>query len=175
MNQADLIRTALALRYAAVLVRSQLAPASRVALAMEADKFGDPPPQTIALTSDLLTEAARFLGGSGAIDELTAWRDLVVLYIGDTPASRAAHEDDTRKWIRGQLNAAAEDRAQLRFARAALRYLGTQLERLQVLVADGSCDEAAAALHDLLDTPGLRAAEEQVDAALLRAGEAVPR
>lgn len=90
----------------------------------------------------------------------TAWRDLVVLYIGDTPASRAASEDDTRKWLRGQLNAAAEDRAQLRLARAALRYLGSQLERVQaLLVGEGNIDEAAAALGELLDVPGLRPGE----------------
>lgn len=90
-------------------------------------------------------------------DELRRWRDLVVLYIGDTPAARAASEDDTRKWIRGQLNAAAEDRAQLRIARAALRYLGSQLERVQaLLVNEGNIDEAAAVLGELLDVPGLR-------------------
>jgi phosphohistidine swiveling domain-containing protein len=77
---------------------------------------------------------------------------------------------------------AADDRAQLRIARAALRYLGSQLERVQaLLVSEGNVDEAAAVLQDLLEVPGVSGsgsstdADEQVDAALLRAGEAVPR
>lgn len=191
VKQADLIRTTLALRYASVLVKAQLHPAARAAVALEADRFGDPPASTIALTNHLITEAESFLAGRNAAADLTAWRDVVVLYIGDTPAARAASEDDTRNWVRGQLNELAEKRADLRLERAKNRNLGHRLRvaaRMLVDDEDGLEDHIRRAV-DELDRDEHEAMQSRVggvlvdaelldpivDAALTRAGEAVPR
>lgn len=169
MKQADLIRSILALRYASVLVKAQLHPAAHAAITLEVDRFGDPP---IALTNHLLAEAERFLTGRSAAGELTAWRDLVALYIGDTPAARAASEDDTRKWVRGQLNELAEKRAELRLERAKNRNLGHRLRVAAQMIAD---DEAGLEDHirravEELDREEHEAMQSRVDQGLVGAG-----
>lgn len=74
MKQADLIRTALALRYASVLTRGLLDPIARHAVALEADRRGDPPPSTVALTNHLIAEAEAFLAGRHAALEIVELR-----------------------------------------------------------------------------------------------------
>lgn len=92
--------------------------------------------------------------------DLARWAQLAIETVGDSPAARAAGHEDHQRLIRQRLSERAEDRAQLRIARAALLYLGSQLERVQaLLVGEGNIDEAAAALGELLDIPGLRPGE----------------
>lgn len=108
--------------------------------------------------------------------DLLEWAALAIEAIGDSPTARAATHADHQRWVQQQLSLVAETRAQLRLTRAALHYLTTQIEHAQaLLVGEGQVEEAAAVLHDLLTVPGVSAADEQVDAALARAGEAVPR
>ena len=100
--------------------------------------------------------------------DLARWAQLAIESLSDSPAARAASHEDHQRLIRQMLSQRSEDRAQLRIARAELSFLGSQLKRVQaLLVVDGNADEAAAALHDLLTTPG--------DASLLLAGKAVDR
>lgn len=108
--------------------------------------------------------------------DLLEWAALVIEAIGDSPAARAATHADHQRWVQQQLSLVTETRAQLQIARAALHYLTTQIEHAQaLLVGEGQVEEAAAVLHDLLTVPGVSVADERVDAALARAGEAVPR
>ena len=108
--------------------------------------------------------------------DLARWAQLTIEAVGDTPAARASTHEQHQRWVQQQLSLVAETRAQLRLARAALHYLTTQIEHAQaLLVGEGQVEEAAAVLHDLLSVPDVSAADEQVGAALARAGEAVPR
>lgn len=95
--------------------------------------------------------------------DLARWAQLAIETVGDSPAARAAGHEDHQRLIRQLLSergpglACADDRAQLRLARAAIFYIGSQLEHIQaLLVRAGNIDEAAAALGELLDVPGLR-------------------
>ncbi len=92
--------------------------------------------------------------------DLARWAQMAIETVGDSPAARAASHEDHQRLIRQLLSQRAEDCAQLRIARAELRFLGSQLERIQtLLVGEGNINEAAAALGELLDIPGLRPGE----------------
>lgn len=119
---------------------------------------------------------------------LARWQQLGIETLGETPASRAASDEDLCRGVRQQLSVIATLRAQLAVARdlarqyrgdlegvlADLRRRGTTgagsdrsiLELAEHRIADVLHDEPA--VDDAL--AGL-----QVDAALARAGEAVPR
>lgn len=107
---------------------------------------------------------------SEAASTLAAYEQLVIESVGESPASRGSSDEDNIRWLRQQLSLVAEQRAQLRLERARVLDLRRTIEHVHDLLSEGEYDDAEGALQDAVE--GL--ADDQVDAALARAGEAVP-
>lgn len=122
---------------------------------------------------------------------LTSWRALVLEFRGSTPATRAADDAANRAWVREQLkrarqvdelrahlavarDLARQHRRDLEFVLADLRRRGTTGAGSDRSILELAEHRITDVLHDEPTVDGAIAGL-QVDAALARAGEAVPR
>lgn len=119
---------------------------------------------------------------------LAAWQELGIQCLGDSPAARSASDTDLRNAVSQQLSLLADLRAKLAVARDLARQFRSDLEgvlsdlRRRGTTGAGSdrsiLELAEHRIEDVLhDEPTVddALAGLQVDAALTRAGEAVPR
>lgn len=108
---------------------------------------------------------------------LAEYQCLVIEAVGETPASRAASDADHRRWLLQQLALIADLRAQLALARDLARQHRRDLEVVLADLRSGAYDPTELYIVNALREQAVddALAGLQVDAALTRAGEAVPR
>ena len=136
-----------------------------------------PPPVPLVemLSARARSEVKLFPDATAA--SLARWQQFGIEALGETPASRAASDEDLCRGARQQLSVIATLRAQLAVARDLARQYRLDLEVVLADLRSESYDPTELYIVNALREPTVddALAGLQVDAALARAGEAVPR
>lgn len=158
-----------------------------------ADPIGEiiarcPPPLPPMPLAEMLHARARNevkLYPAATAASLAEYQRLVIEAVGETPASRAADDMDHCRWLRQQLSVIATLRAQLVVARDLARQYRRDLEVVLADLRSGGAGGWGLPNYDPTELYIVNALREptvddalaglRVDAALARAGEAVPR